>query len=556
MPNQTALFSGTYVVTQADINHGSIVDHATATGTTPSGGTVTSPSSNTVTVSVTQSPQLSITKAATPTTLTQAGETIDYTFDVTNAGNVDLTDVGVTDNPQSPAGPLTTGPTCQSLVNPAGTCSGATTSLVPGQEAVFTATYVVTQADVDHGSVVDHATATGTTPSGGTVSKISNTVTVTATQSPQLTITKSASPTTVTAAGQTVTYTFSVVNTGNVTLTSVGVTDVPTAPAGVVTATCQSLSSPPGTCSGATTTLDPGQIATFTGTYDVSQADIDHGSIVDHAIAQGTTPSSGTVTSPASNTVTVTATQSARLSIDKSATPTTVTAAGQSVDYTFTVENTGDVTLTSVGVTDEPTSPAGGVTATCQSLSSPPGTCSGATTTLDPGQIATFTGTYDVSQADIDHGSIVDHAIAHGTTPSSGTVSATSNTVTVTATHSPSLSIAKSASPTTVTAAGQSVDYTFAVENTGNVTLTRLGITDVPTSPAGRSSQPARASAPQPAPARAPRRPCYRTRQQSSPAPTPSLKPTSTKARLLTTPLPRERRRPELRSPPRPTRSR
>ncbi len=485
LPGQTATFTGTYDVTQADINHGSVVDHATATGTTPSSGTVTSPTSNIVTVNVTQSPALSITKAATPTTLTQAGETIDYTFDVTNSGNVDLTDVGVIDNPQSPAGPLTTGPTCQSLVNPAGTCSGATTSLVPGQEAVFAATYVVTQADVDHGSVVDHATATGTTPSGGTVSQISNTVTVTATQSPQLTITKSASPTTVTAAGQTVTYTFSVVNTGNVTLTSVGVTDVPTAPAGMVSATCESLSSPSGTCSGATTTLVPGQIATFTGTYDVSQADIDHGSIVDHAIAQGTTPSSGTVTSPASNTVTVTATQSARLSIDKSATPTTVTAAGQSVDYTFTVENTGDVTLTSVGVTDNPTSPAGGVTATCESLSSPSGTCSGATTTLDPGQIATFTGTYDVSQADIDHGSIVDNATTHGTTPSSGTVSAASNTVTVTATHSPSLSIAKSATPTTVTAAGQSVDYSFAVENTGNVTLTSVGVTDEPTSPAG-----------------------------------------------------------------------
>ena len=138
----------------------------------------------------------------------------------------------------------------------------------------------MTQADVDHGSVVDHATATGTTPSGGTVSEVSNTVTVTATQSPQLTITKSASPTTVTAAGQTVTYTFSVVNTGNVTLTSVGVTDVPTSPAGVVTATCQSLLTrrdvlgrDHGPC--------PGQIATFTGTYDVTQADIDHGSVVD-----------------------------------------------------------------------------------------------------------------------------------------------------------------------------------------------------------------------------------------------------------------------------------
>ncbi len=294
VPGQTAIFTGTYTVTQADINHGSIVDHATAQGTTPSSGTVNA-TSNTVTVTVTQSPALSIVKTATPTTLTQAGQTITYTFDVTNTGNVNLTGVGVTDNPQPPAGALTTGPTCQSLSNPVGTCSGATTPLAPGQGAVFTATYVVTQADVDHGSIVDHATATGTTPTGGTVDGTSNTVTVTATPSPSLTITKSATPTTVTAAGQSVTYTFHVVNTGNVTLTSVGVTDVPTAPAGRVTATCQSLSSPDGTCSGATTTLVPGQIATFTGTYVVTQADINHGSIVDHATTQGTTPSGGTV---------------------------------------------------------------------------------------------------------------------------------------------------------------------------------------------------------------------------------------------------------------------
>ena len=485
LPGQSAIFTGTYAVTQADINHGSVVDHATTQGTTPSSGTVNA-TSDTVTVDVTQSPAISITKAASPTTLTQAGETITYTFDVTNSGNVNLTGVGVTDNPQPPAGPLTTGPTCQSLSSPAGTCTGATTSLVPGQAAVFSATYVVTQADVNHGTVVDTATATGTTPSGGTVDKTSNTVTVTATQSPSLSITKSASPTTVTATGQTVSYTFTVINTGNVSLTTVGVTDVPTAPAGVVTATCQSLSGPTGTCSGATTTLVPGQMATFTGTYDVSQADINHGSIVDHATTQGTTPSGGTV-SATSNTVTVTATQSPSLSIAKSATPTTVTAAGQTVTYTFTVANTGNVNLTGVGVADVPTAPAGGVTANCQSLSLPAGTCSGATTDLLPGQIASFAGTYTVTQADVNHGSIVDRALAVGISPADTPVSATSNTVTVTATQSPSLSIAKSATPTTVTAAGQSVTYSFAVENTGNVTLTSVGVTDVPTVTRGRS---------------------------------------------------------------------
>ena len=194
-------------------------------GHAPSNGTVNA-TSNIVTVTVTQSPSLTIVKMATPPSLTHAGDTITYTFNVTNNGNVNLTGVGVTDNPQPPAGALTTGPTCQSLTNPSASCSGATTALAPGQEATFTGTYVVTQADINHGSIVDHATAQGTPPAGGTTSATSNTVTVTATQSPSLTIAKSATPATVTAAGQPVNYTFTVVNNGNVTLTSVGVTDV------------------------------------------------------------------------------------------------------------------------------------------------------------------------------------------------------------------------------------------------------------------------------------------------------------------------------------------
>ena len=100
--------------------------------------------------------------------------------------------------------------------------------------------------------------------------------------------------------------------------------------------------------------------------------------------------------------------------------------------YTFTVTNSGNETLTNVGVTDVPTPPAGGVSPTCQGLTNPVATCSGATTTVAPGQIATFTATYAATQADIDHGSIADSAVAAGTSPSDTPVAATSNPVTVT----------------------------------------------------------------------------------------------------------------------------
>jgi uncharacterized repeat protein (TIGR01451 family) len=478
---QSAVFSGTYTVTQNDIDHLSVADTATAAGTTPSGASVNR-DSNPVSVDVIQGPALSIEKSADPTTVTAAGQTVDYTFTVTNTGNETLTGVGVTDAPTPPAGGVTA--TCQSLSNPAGTCAGATTTLAVGQSAVFTGTYTVTQADADNGSIADTATTQGTTPAGGTVDATSNPASVVVIQSGSLTLAKSADPSTVTAAGQTIDYTFTVINSGNVTLTGVGVTDVPTAPAGVVTATCQSLSNPAGTCSGATTTLVPGQTAVFSGTYTVTQDDIDDGSIVDTATATGTPPAGPDVTAGA-DLVIVDAPNAASLAIDKSADPTSVSAAGQTITYTFTVTNTGNVTLTGVGVTDNPVSPAGGVTATCQSLSNPAGTCAGATTTLAVGQSAVFTGTYTVTQDDLDHGSIGDTATATGTTPTGGTVDGDSNPVSVDANQTPALSIAKSATPMTVAMVGQTIDYTFTVTNTGNVTLTDVGVTDNPAAPAG-----------------------------------------------------------------------
>src|SRR4051812_1554124 len=68
-------------------------------------------------------------------------------FLVTNTGTVTLTGVYVTD----------------SLV---GSVSCPLTTLVPGASETCTASYVVTQADVDLGNVHNEATSTGTPPTG------------------------------------------------------------------------------------------------------------------------------------------------------------------------------------------------------------------------------------------------------------------------------------------------------------------------------------------------------------------------------------------------------
>ena len=486
-PNQVATFTTTYTVVQGDLDHGSISDTATANGTPPYGPPLSPPTTPPVTVTVTPSPSLSITKVASPTVVTAVGQVITYTYTVKNTGNVTLSGVGVTDNPTVYQGTAPATPTCTGLTSPTATCSGTTTTLAPNQVATFTTTYTVVQGDLDHGSISDTATANGTPPYGPPLSPPTTPpVTVTVTPSPSLSITKVASPTVVTAVGQVITYTYTVKNTGNVTLSGVGVTDNPTVYQGTApaTPTCTGLTSPTATCSGTTTTLAPNQVATFTTTYTVVQGDLDHGSISDTATANGTPPYGPPLSPPTTPPVTVTVTPSPSLSITKVASPTVVTAVGQVITYTYTVKNTGNVTLSGVGVTDNPTVYQGTApaTPTCTGLTSPTATCSGTTTTLAPNQVATFTTTYTVVQGDLDHGSISDTATANGTPPYGPPLSPpTTPPVTVTVTPSPSLSITKVASPTVVTAVGQVITYTYTVKNTGNVTLSGVGVTDNPT---------------------------------------------------------------------------
>ena len=213
-----------YTVTAADLNAGSIVNTATVSGTPPTGAPVTSQPS-TATVTSTQSPALTVVKTANPTTVTAIGQSIGYTFVVTNTGNVTLTGVAVADVFTAPAGPAIT-PVCASTtLTAAGTAGSSTTC---------TADYVTTAADFDAGTVRNSATASGLPPAVGAprVTSQPSTAEVTATPSPSISVLKSASPTTIAAIGNPVSYQFVVTNTGNVTLHGISVADTLTAPAG------------------------------------------------------------------------------------------------------------------------------------------------------------------------------------------------------------------------------------------------------------------------------------------------------------------------------------
>ena len=89
---------GSYTVTQADVDAGSVTNTATADGTAPRTVTVTSnPSSVTVEASSATS-TLSLVKSGSPNTFTGAGETLSYSYKVTNTGTTTLSNVAVSDN--------------------------------------------------------------------------------------------------------------------------------------------------------------------------------------------------------------------------------------------------------------------------------------------------------------------------------------------------------------------------------------------------------------------------------------------------------------------------
>ncbi|MBF4632779.1 hypothetical protein ITJ42_16310, partial [Clavibacter michiganensis subsp. phaseoli] len=202
--------------------------------------------------------------------------------------------------------------------------------------------------------------------------------------------------------------------------------------------------------------LAPGQSATFTAQYTVTQADVDGGDLTNTATATGTPPPGTELPPTPPSTVEIPPTQTPSLSIVKSVDLTADASyvVGQELTYSFVVTNTGNVTIEDVlpvegdftGSGDlGPITPADGVT-------------------LAPGEQATFTAQYTLTQADVDAGSITNAATATGTPPPGTELPPVPpSEVTVPTPQSPSLSIVKSADVTEITAAGQVVTYTFVV---------------------------------------------------------------------------------------------
>ena len=378
-----------------------------------------------------QNAHISLAKVAEETRFEMVGDVIHYTLTATNDGNVTLHNVTITD---PKLGGLTFTPAVPA-------------ELAPGQTLTAMGTYVVTQADIDAGHLYNIATATGLDPKCQQVCDMAD-EDVLAYQNAHISLTKVATETSFDAVGDVIHYTLTATNDGNVTLHNVTITDpkldtltfTPAAPA----------------------TLLPGQTLSATGTHVVTQADIDAGTYLNNAEANGIAPDETKVSD--ADAEEVTAGQSPSISIDKTTNggDGMYIPVGSVVTWTYLVINTGNVTLTNIEVKDSDLGIIGTIP------------------TLAPGASSTLTKTGTAVS-----GAYGNTATAVGTPPLGIAVTDTDDSSYFGS--APGILIEKTVKNVTANGAegktatgtvGDDFRYTVTVTNTGNVALSNIVITD------------------------------------------------------------------------------
>ena len=362
----------------------------------------TGPVSTTAEIVVTGVTALFIMKTVDHSTAAP-GETINYSISVTNTGNIPLTNVHITD-------PMLAVDELFDTLNPGDTLQIDVPFVVP---------VTAMEGDIIHNTVTASSDQTGP--------EIAN-ADVIITGASALELTKTVNPATA-APGSTVTYTFVITNSGNTTLTDVLLTDP-------MLSVDQDLGTL-GVGESRTVTL-PFVIPTGASTNFVNIA-----TVLGHFGPIETLAQAEAVVSlllPSFNLV-------------KTVEPTEALP-GDTVQFIYTLTNTGNVPLTNIALSD----PLIGFTATVPSIA--PGTSVGGsipfTIPLDALEGATFTNVLTAAPQE---------------------VPAQSASATVTVLGLPSIELTKTADVSTAMP-GDTVNYTVTVTNTGNNNLISVGVGD------------------------------------------------------------------------------
>ncbi|MDO5738397.1 MAG: hypothetical protein Q4P65_04025, partial [Eubacteriales bacterium] len=464
-PGDSISRRGYYTVTQEDVDKGFIKNDAKVTATAKNGNTSTDVSSEaSISVPSEQFPDFTFNKSASPRTYSEVGEEITFTFTIKNTGNISITNLAIED-------------TLAGLSD----ISYGTKALKPGEETSATATYSVTQDDLDWGTIVNTATVNAQFAND---KKLDNkaTATIIAGQAPAFEFTKS-TDTKKLVLGDIIEFIFKIKNTGNVTLNKLKLED-DFLGLGPISFNKESLA--------------PGDEDMVKFSYKVKQEDIDSARILNTATATVEIPKlpgqaqakqishKAHVEIPADYKPLFDFQKEAWTTNADNSEGSIVTKdyikAGNVITYKFVVENTGNKTLKNIEITDA-----------MDGLSPLEYTCNGkavddlSEVELMPGQKLYAKARYTITQKDVDRGTIENAATAKATPPPKlGETDAESisiaTSVKVPAEFKPNFTIEKN---TTITEEdilklkdGDEIEYTFTFTNTGNVTLTGIEVID------------------------------------------------------------------------------
>jgi LPXTG-site transpeptidase (sortase) family protein len=451
-----ALANGAFyeIRVSADVTASSGSVTNTATVAPPAGTTDSNNTNNSAidTDTVNSAPAMTVSKSSTTASLNAPG-TVTYSYLVTNTGNVPLTGISLSDD------------------NDNNDMSCPASSLAVSANMTCTATHTFTQAELDAGG--------SPTPGSGNltnnVTAISNeaadatdSLDIPIVQNPSFTIAKSiTSSGPYDSAGDIIAYQVLVTNTGNETLTGVSVNDPLLA-----NLDCDGTLGAPYVASGLTINVSAG--LTCTGSYALTQADLNNNGGGDGDIDNTVTGDTDQTTSQTSSAA-APLTSAPSMTVAKSSTTASLSAPG-AVAYSYLVTNTGNVTLTGIGLSDDNDN---------NDMSCP-------ASSLAVGGTMTCSATHTFSQAELDANGSPTAAsgnLTNNVTASSNEAPDSSDNLDIPIVQSPGLALTKVYNgytdndiSTTLTA-GDDLNFTITMTNTGNTTLTTVVVSDANLTP-------------------------------------------------------------------------
>ncbi|WP_159075808.1 DUF7507 domain-containing protein, partial [Muricauda brasiliensis] len=507
-------YEAIYEIQQADIDVGSVSNQATATGNVVNTAEQAMDLSDdnsfteddfTITAVPNQicGPNIGLIKTSSLADLDLNGcnETIIYLFQVTNTGTKDLEIINIIDpliGPNPIAGPLP------------GYDIDDDGILSTGEIWVYESSYTITQPDIDLGSVSNQATVTAfTTDTNEQImdlsdndsnSEDSQTDTLLPADQvcmPGLALIKTGTLIDLDSDGcdETIRYLFRVINTGDEDLEIIEVFDNLIGPDPI-------LGPIPGSDIGDDGVLSPGELWGYEAFYDITQTDIDLGSVSNQAtVTANVTDTNQQImdlsddNSATEDDQTITAVPNAlcpplvpSLGLIKTGVLADVDSDGcdESIRYTFRLTNNGFKDLENIEIIDPLLGP--------DPIPGPlPGFDVDNDGILSVGEIWGYEAIYEIQQVDIDLGSVSNQATATGNVINtaeqamdlSDDNSFTEDDFTITAIPNqicePSIELIKTGDPSVDVDFDNCYDgilYTFTVTNNGNVDLHTIVLTD------------------------------------------------------------------------------